>query len=60
MSEDRHSHADPVELISDPDEKAKREAENGVRQYRAAIEVVRSYVPVTKERFRLRQSTILD
>lgn len=34
MSEDRHSEAETVELISDPDEKARREAENGVRQFR--------------------------
>ncbi|WP_419906980.1 Fic family protein [Hoeflea sp.] len=60
MSEDRHSQADPVELISDPVEKAKREAENGVRQYRAAIEIVRSNIPASGSKFRLRQSMILD
>lgn len=60
MSEDRHSRADPVELIADPEERARREAENAVRQYKAAIEVIRGYVQRPEERFRLRQSLILD
>jgi hypothetical protein len=37
MSEekDRHSHALEAELVADPDEKAKVEARNGVRQFDA-------------------------
>lgn len=60
MSEDRHSQADPVELISDPDEKARREAENGVRQFKAALEIIRSSIQNPNKRFRLTQSLIID
>ncbi len=34
---DRHSVAQQLELITDPDEKARREAENGIRQFNLAI-----------------------
>ena len=44
MSEDRHSQADPVELITDPEEKARSEAENGIRQYKAAREIIRAAI----------------
>jgi Fic family protein len=60
MSEDRHSHADPVELITDPVEKARREAENGVRQFKAALEVIKNYIHQSEKQFRLTQSLILD
>lgn len=60
MSEDRHSEAETVELISDPDEKARREAENGVRQFRAAVEVIRSFIHRHDKPFRLTQAVILD
>lgn len=60
MSEDRHSEAEQVELITDPDEKAQREAENGVRQFKAAIEMIRRAVDEEAPRFRLRQSVILN
>lgn len=59
MSEDRHSKADAVELITDPDKKAEREAENGVRQFRAALEIIVPNVMSSGGNFRLRQSTIL-
>ena len=58
--EDRHSKADPVELISNPDEKARREAENGVRQFKAAVEVIRENIQRGQESFRLTQAIILD
>lgn len=58
--EDRHSKADPAELISDPDEKARREAENGVRQFRSALETIRRHVGEPQPHFRLRQRIILD
>jgi Fic family protein len=60
VSEDRHSKADPVELIQDPDEKARREAENGVRQFRAALEVIRASIKKPDQKFRLRQGLILE
>ena len=59
MNEDRHSQADPVELISDPDGKARREAENGVRQFKAALEIVRSSIRQLEQKFRLTQAVIL-
>lgn len=58
--EDRRSEADPVELIKDPEAKARREAENGVRQFRAAVEIIRANVARTDGRFRLTQAIILD
>lgn len=59
MSEDRHSQADPVELITDPIEKAHREAENGVRQFKEALEIIRASIGEGAEQFRLKQSVIL-
>src|SRR6187455_337934 len=58
MSEDRHSKADPVELITDPLEKAQREAENGVRQFKEALEIVRSFIKGAGQ-FKLTQAVIL-
>jgi Fic family protein len=59
MSDDRHSQADSVELITDPTEKAQREAENGVRQFRAALEIIASNIMLPNSAFRLKQATIL-
>lgn len=58
--EDRHSKADPAELITDPDEKARREAENGVRQFRSALEIIRRHAGEPQPNFRLTQGIILD
>jgi hypothetical protein len=44
VSGDRHSHAEDAQLLSDPDEIARREAENGLRQFTVALEMIRSYV----------------
>lgn len=60
MSSDRHSVAETAELITDEIEKAKREAENGVRQFRVAIEMIRAHIHDAERPFRLRQSTILE
>jgi len=60
VSRDRHSEADPVELIKDPDEKARREAENGVRQFKAALEVIRTQILRPEDGFRLKQKVILQ
>ncbi|VFU08625.1 Fic family protein [Methylocella tundrae] len=59
MSDDRHSKADPVELIIDPDQKARREAENGVRQFNAALEIIKSHILEPDKSFRLTQALIL-
>ena len=60
MNTDRHSQAEPVELIGDPGDKARREAENGVRQFKLALEVIRSVVQQPDRKFRLTQALILD
>jgi Fic family protein len=56
---DRHSVAEQLDLITDPQEKARREAENGVRQYNLAIRLIREHVKDSERPFRLRSSTIL-
>lgn len=60
VAEDRHSFAEQTELISDPHERARREAENGVRQFNVAIEIIRQHVKDSERPFRLRSSTILQ
>lgn len=60
MSEDRHSEADSVELITDPDLKAQREAENGVRQFKHAIELIGQAIVPDAPKFKLRQSILLQ
>lgn len=59
MAGDRHSVAEQLELITDPKEKARREAENGVRQYNLAVGIIRGHVKDDERPFRLRSSTIL-
>jgi len=58
-SEDRHSVADAPEIVQDPDALARQEAENGIRQYNAAIDVVRNHVNDSERPFKLRPSHIL-
>ena len=55
----RHSHAASPELISDPDERAEREALNGLRQFDAAREMINHWLEPDRP-FRLRLSTILQ
>jgi Fic family protein len=54
----RHSEAASAFLISDPDERARREAENGLRQFDSVIGLVQRYL-TERWRFALRVSTIL-
>jgi Fic family protein len=56
---ERHSVAEQIELIADPDEKARREAENGIRQFNLAIEIIRAHVKDKERPFRLRSGIIL-
>jgi Fic family protein len=60
VSGDRHSHAEDAQLLSDPDEIARREAENGLRQFTLALETIRYYVKDKDRPFRLRASLILQ
>jgi Fic family protein len=60
LSEDRHSHAEPPELITDPVEKANREAENGVRQFKAAVDIIARNIQPESRPFKLPQAVILE
>jgi Fic family protein len=60
VSGDRHSIADSVTLLTDPDEIARREAENGIRQFTLALDIIRSFVKDPERPFRLRSSLILQ
>lgn len=59
MSGDRHSIAETAAVLTDADEIARREAENGIRQFNLALEIVRSHVKDAERPFRLRSSVIL-
>jgi Fic family protein len=59
VSGDRHSIADVAPVLTDPIEVARREAENGIRQFNLAVEIVREHVKDSERPFRLRSSTIL-
>ena len=56
--EERHSEALQADLITDPDELARREASNGLRQYDAVVEQI-GYWLQPERPFRLRPSAIL-
>lgn len=55
---DRSSEAAPAQLIADPEERARREAENGLRQFDSVVGLVERYV-AEKWKFALRVSIIL-
>lgn len=58
VDDTRHSKALDADLISDPDEKAAREASNGLRQIDAVVEIV-EYHTENHLSFRLRLSHLL-
>jgi Fic family protein len=60
LSEDRHSRAEVAQLLSDPDEIARREAENGLRQFNVAIETIATHVKDKDRPFKLRHGPILQ
>lgn len=57
MSDQRHSQALEVEILSDPLAKAEAEARNGLRQFDYGIQVV--YQAIERGEFKLRPSLIL-
>lgn len=59
MAGDRQSVAESAALLTDPDEIARREAENGLRQFSLALEIIRDHVKDAERPFRLRSSIIL-
>ena len=58
-SGDRHIAAAPL-IITDPEEVARKEAENGIRQFNLAIGIIRNYVHDPERPFKLRSSMILQ
>jgi Fic family protein len=56
---DRHSIAETAPVLTDPDEIARREAENGLRQFNLALEMIREHVKDAERPFRLRSSHVL-
>lgn len=60
MTDDRHSVAETAALLKDPNEIALREAENGIRQFDLAVEMIRSFVKDKERPFRLRANLILQ
>lgn len=58
MGGDRKSKAASPELISDPQERAKREVDNGLRQFDAVVHTIDRFIAEGRP-FRLRPSTIL-
>jgi Fic family protein len=57
---DRHSKTEQPELIADEVERARREAENGIRQFNLALEYIRTHVKDPDRPFRLRSGLILQ
>lgn len=57
--EERHSKALEIELISDPEEKARQEAKNGLRQFDEVIEQINYWLQPERP-FKLRISAILS
>jgi len=54
VAADRHSEAEDATLLSDPDEIARREAENGLRQFTLALDIIRTHVKDAERPFKLR------
>ena len=57
---ERYTSTEQVELITDPAEKARREAENGIRQTELALEIIRTFVKDKERPFKLRQGVLLQ
>lgn len=58
--EDRHSKASEVDLVADPDEIARIEARNALRQFDEVISLVEQWVEPEYRPFKLRPSAILS
>ena len=57
--EDRHSKPAEIELITDPEGKARQEAKNGIRQFDEVIEQINYWLQPERP-FKLRISAILS
>ena len=56
----RYTSTQQVGLVTDPDELARREAENGIRQTSFALEIIRSFIKDKERPFKLRQGLLLQ
>jgi len=59
LDEERHSKALEIELISDPEQKARQEAKNGLRQFDEVLELINYWLQPDRP-FKLRISAILS
>jgi Fic family protein len=59
LAENRHSKAEVAQLLTDPDEIARREAENGLRQFKLAIDIIATHVKDQERPFKLRAGPIV-
>jgi len=59
QQQERHSRAFDAELITDPDELARREARNGLRQFDVVIEMIEYFLQPERP-FKLRPSHLLS
>jgi Fic family protein len=55
----RHSRAFDAEILKDPEERARREALNGLRQFDAVIKMVETYLDPERQPFKFRPSHLL-
>jgi Fic family protein len=56
----RHSRAFDAEIITDPEEQARQEALNGLRQFDAVLRMVESFLDPQRQPFKFRPSHLLD
>jgi Fic family protein len=55
----RHSRALDAEIIGDPDQRARQEALNGLKQFDLVVEMVQSFLDHERQPFKLRPSHLL-
>tara|TARA_R110002124_G_scaffold55076_2_gene155955 strand:- start:2180 stop:2830 length:651 start_codon:yes stop_codon:yes gene_type:complete len=59
VNSDRHSVTEKIDLHTDPDAVARLEAENGIRQFKTAVEIVKDHIHDPEKPFTLGTRHIL-
>src|SRR5258707_9325465 len=59
MNTDRHSQAEQKDLIADPIERARQEAQNGVLQFEMVLDSIQNHITPNQKPFKLKPSAIL-
>jgi Fic family protein len=59
MNTDRHSQAEQKDLIVDPIERARQEAQNGVIQFEMVLDIIQNHITPNQKPFKLKPSAIL-